>query len=110
MAGRALWERALAGAIHSSIPILLPQRERVESKGSQICPGYYFWWEKTQQQCLCLDRMDTVPSRGAEPRLHHVAATTTTWNREKASCGVALTKTSGRQSSLLEVVVRFYVR
>lgn len=74
MAGRALWERALAGGIHSSIPILLPQGEQAGSKYSQIGSGYYFWWEKTQQQRLCLDCMDTVPSRGAEPGLHHVAA------------------------------------
>lgn len=83
----ALWERALAGGIHSSIPILLPQGERAGSKGGQMGSGCYFWWEETQQQFLCLDCMDTVPSRGAEPQLHHVAAATAMSHGEKLPMG-----------------------
>lgn len=70
-----------------SIPILLPPGEQAGSKGSQISSGYYFWWEKTQQQFLCLDCLDIVPSRGAEPPLHRVAAATATSHRKRLPVG-----------------------
>lgn len=78
--GRACTVREVSGWWCSplSIPILLPRGEQAGSKGSQISSGYYFWWEKTQQQSLRLDCMDTVPSRGAGPQLHRVAAATET--------------------------------
>lgn len=46
MAGCALWERALAGGIHSSIPILLPQGEWQEARAASSAQDIIFGGRK----------------------------------------------------------------
>lgn len=73
--GRELWHGLVTRTPQHPRPAA-PGREG--SEGGQIRSGYWFWWS------LRRDGGDTVPSRGAEPRLRRAAAAASNAARQEA--------------------------